>query len=148
MPGHLIRRLQQISISVFSDRMKEEGMDITALQFAVLSTLSQYENLDQATLAGIIAHDRATISDVIERLMSKGLTERHTRPTDRRSKIVTLTVKGKEVYKRILPIVNDIQTQILPGLSAEERDMFIRLAQKAVDKGNDLSRAPLVRKTN
>lgn len=148
MPGHLIRRLQQISISVFSDRMKEVGMDITAPQFAVLSTLSKHENLDQATLAGMIAHDRATIGGVIERLIAKGLTERHTSPTDRRSKIVTLTAKGQEVYERMLPIVNEMQTQILPGLSADEREMFIRLAQKAADKGNDLSRAPLVRKSS
>ena len=73
MPGHLIRRLQQISISVFTERMKALGHDLTAPQFATLAVLSQSPGIDQATLAGLIAHDRPTIGGVVERLEAKGL---------------------------------------------------------------------------
>ncbi|WP_349773890.1 hypothetical protein [Mameliella alba] len=61
MPGHLIRRLQQLSASIFAERMREAGVDLTSPQFAALAMLQEHPGIDQATLAGMIAHDRATI---------------------------------------------------------------------------------------
>ena len=37
--GHLIRRLNQISTSVFQAGMKEAGQDLTPVQFAALNAI-------------------------------------------------------------------------------------------------------------
>ena len=65
MPGHLIRRLQQIAVSVFTERVTKAGFDITPVQFAALSTIAENPGLDQASLAGLIAYDRVTIGGVV-----------------------------------------------------------------------------------
>ncbi|GAB5448448.1 MarR family winged helix-turn-helix transcriptional regulator [Gymnodinialimonas sp.] len=146
MPGHLIRRLQQISISVFSDRMRALGHDLTAPQFATLAVLARAPGIDQATMAGLIAHDRPTIGGVVERLEAKGLVTRHQNEKDRRAKVLALTEAGATLLDALLPHVREIQADILPGLSEAERAEFIRLAAKVAEAGNATARAPLITK--
>ena len=143
MPGHLIRRLQQISSSVFAQHMKNVGLDLTSPQFAALSMISEYPRIDQATLAGLIAFDRATIGGVVDRLVSKGFVERLTNPKDRRAKVLTLTKSGQATLAQLLPIVRKSQDDLLPSLTDAEKAEFLRLAAKIADAGNALSRAPL-----
>jgi len=143
MAGHLIRRLNQISTSVFQDRMKAHGWDLTSVQFAALSAVGHTPGIDQASLAGLIAYDRATIGGVVDRLETKGLVKRTISTRDRRARAVTLTPKGTCLLAQVTPVVDALQHDILVGLTDDERDTFVRLAQKATTKGNDLSRAPL-----
>ncbi|MEX3016791.1 MarR family winged helix-turn-helix transcriptional regulator [Gymnodinialimonas hymeniacidonis] len=144
MPGHLIRRLQQISISVFTDRMKALGHDLTAPQFATLAVLSNSPGIDQATLAGMIAHDRPTIGGVVERLEAKGLLTRRRNEKDRRAMILELTDAGAALLDAITPEVRALQDDILPGLTEAERTEFVRLAAEVAKVGNDAARAPMV----
>ena len=144
MPGHVIRRLQQISASVFAETMKAEGLDLTAPQYAALYMLNDHPGIDQATLAGLIAYDRPTIGGVVDRLVGKGLVTRATNPEDRRAKRLALTDAGRDLLARLSPVVAAMQDAILPGLSAAERAEFMRLATKVADAGNALSRAPLL----
>lgn len=144
MPGHLIRRMQQISASVFADHMKAAGTDLTSPQFAALRALQDNPGVDQATLAGLIAHDRPTMGGVVDRLSAKGLVERKINPADRRARIVTLTAEGAALLDRIGPLIEQVQTETLPGLTESERAEFIRLARKVAEAGNELSRAPLI----
>ena len=144
MPGHLIRRLNQIASGLFQDRMAELGFDLTPVQFGALATLRDRPDVDQATLAGLIAHDRATIGGVLDRLQAKGLIARQISPNDRRARLVRLTQAGADLLTRALPHVNALQEDILAGLSAEDRATFTRLAAQVAEAGNALSRAPLV----
>jgi len=143
MAGHLIRRLNQISVSIFSDKMSEGGFDLTPVQFATLNTLHENAGIDQATLAGLIAYDRVTIGGVIERLEQKQLLERQVSAKDRRAKVLVLSEDGKELLFKVRPIVAALQSDILQGLTEEESDEFIRLLGKAASGGNSRSRAPL-----
>lgn len=143
MPGHLIRRLQQLSASVFAANMKTHGVDLTSPQFAALAVLQENPGVDQATLAGLIAHDRVTIGGVVERLCAKGLVVRRTNQDDRRSKRLQLTQEGRELLIRLAPIVEASQDELLSGLDGDEKREFVRLAAKLAQAGNDRTRAPL-----
>lgn len=144
MAGHLIRRMNQISVSVFHDHMKNSGLSFTSVQFAALNMLESNPNIDQATLAGLIAHDRATIGNVIDRLEQLGLVNRLVSTRDRRAKVISLTQSGAKALTTLIPIVQALQNDILKGLSDAEKAEFIRLAAKIASTGNHLSRAPLV----
>ena len=144
MAGHLIRRLNQISMSVFNERMKEAGQALTSVQFAAMNAVRANPGIDQAGLAGVIAYDRATIGGVVDRLEGKGLVKRVVNERDRRARTITLTPVGEAVLNEMIPVVRDFQDEILSGLTIEERGEFLRLAAKAADAGNHLSRAPLI----
>jgi len=144
MPGHLIRRMNQISVSVFADKMAREGFDITPVQFGALSTISANPGIDQATLAGLIAYDRATIGGVVDRLEAKGFIRREVSSEDRRARVLTISEAGEKALNRLAPIVGELQDDIMSGLNSEEKKQLLELLKKAADAGNQLSRAPLV----
>jgi len=145
MPGHLIRRLQQISASIFAQHMKAIGSDLTSPQYAALVLIKENPRIDQATLAGAIAFDRATIGGVVDRLVSKGYVERTTNPKDRRARVLLLTAAGETTLAQLKPVVQKCQSSILPSLSAKEQEEFIRLAAKVAAAENANSRAPLLK---
>jgi DNA-binding MarR family transcriptional regulator len=68
MPGHLIRRLHQMSVAVFAEKIAAAGADITPVQYGALCAVRAYPGLDQATVASMIAYDRVTIGGVLDRL--------------------------------------------------------------------------------
>lgn len=143
MAGHLIRRLNQISVSVFTERMTAAGFDVTPVQFAALSCIETNPGVDQATLAGMIAYDRATIGGVIDRLESKGYVSRVVAEHDRRARSLYLTDTGAQRLKRMKPVAESLQAEILCGLSDSEKDALLGLLKKTTRAGNRLSRAPL-----
>lgn len=143
MPGHLIRRLNQVSVSLFMEETARKGFDLTPVQYAALSAIDAKPGLDQATLASHIAYDRVTIGGVVDRLVQKELVRRETNPKDRRARELYLSDKGEDALKEIRPVVWHVQTMLLECLDQDERDVFIKLLRKASDAGNELSRAPL-----
>lgn len=132
IPGHLIRRLQQQSVGVFQERMKEAGYDITSVQFAALDTLQRYPNLDQTGLARRIGYDRATIGGVVRRLLNKGLILRTPDDQDRRAFRLALSADGLALLEKLRPVVNSLQEEILPSLTSEERSVLIGLMKQAL----------------
>lgn len=135
MPGHLIRRLHQESTRIFLQRVREAGYDLTPVQFAALDALRVNPGIDQASLAGAIAKDRATVGAVVDRLEQKGLVKRAVSRRDRRAFEVVLTKKGTQTIEALLPVVERLQKEILPGLDEAEYRLFVALAAKAAPAG-------------
>ncbi|MCY0096910.1 MarR family winged helix-turn-helix transcriptional regulator [Hoeflea ulvae] len=131
MPGHLIRRLHQISTHVFMLRTREAGFDLTPVQFAALDAIGQSPGMDQARLSDAVAKDRATIGAVADRLEQKGLVSRKVNRRDKRARELSLTDEGAALLHAIRPVVERLQQEILPGLDEEEYRLFVELAAKA-----------------
>ena len=143
MPGHLARRFQQIAVAVFLAEVEKEGYDLTPVQYAALAAVSVNPGIDQVTLAGLIAYDRTTITGVVERLVQKGLVVRHESSRDRRARELMVTDVGRRALRGITPAVEAAQRIMLRGLTDGEAKELVRLLQKAIAAGNELSRAPL-----
>lgn len=140
MPGHLIRRLHQQSVSAFSQRMADAGEELTPVQYGALCSVRAYPGLDQATVASLIAYDRVTIGGVLDRLEQKGLLTRNTKKEDKRSKILFLTSRGQKLLQKLDAVVSAAQTEVLQGLSEAEQILFKSLMIKVlVARGDDLS---------
>lgn len=143
MPGHLARRFQQIAVAVFMAEVEEAGYDLTPVQYAALVAISANPGIDQATLAGLIAYDRTTITGVVDRLAQKALVSRDASSRDRRARELKITEAGEQTLRRVTPVVEQVQRIMLRGLTENESSELVRLLQKAIAAGNELSRAPL-----
>lgn len=141
MPGHLVRRLHQISVALFTEATKEFGL--TPIQYAALAVAESYPGIDQRRLANVIAFDRSTIGDVVRRLEQRGWLRREDGSEDRRTKKVYLTPTGREVLTKMDGLVLDSQVRILEPLSDGEQAILMFLLTKLVRLSNDASRAPL-----
>ncbi len=132
MAGHLIRRLHQLSTQVFMTRAREAGFDLTQVQFAAMDAIRAHPGIDQASVAALIAYDRATIGGVIDRLVAKGFVAREVSGRDRRAREVRLTAEGERQFEALLPLVRALQDEILGKLSAAERAQFLDLARRSI----------------
>lgn len=132
MAGHLIRRLHQQATLVFVQRTQAAGFELTPVQFAALDAVHTHPGTDQASVAGLIAYDRATIGGVIDRLVQKGWIHRVVSARDRRARELSLTEAGQALHAALLPVVRELQQDILLPLTDDERVVFLGLARQVV----------------
>jgi DNA-binding MarR family transcriptional regulator len=140
MPGHLIRRLHQISFALFLDQAK--AFDVTPVQYAALVAINRRPGIDQTTLCNIIAFDRTTIGGVVGRLQRKKLITRVNGAHDRRTKALHITSAGRRLIRDIEPAVQATQRLILKPLKARDRAAFKAMLKHLVHLNNAHSRAP------
>ena len=130
LPGHSIRRLQQIAVAIF---MQESGISgVTPVQFAVLQTLADQSGIDQRTLARLVSFDTSTIGGVVDRLEARGLLTRSNSSEDRRVRLLHLTPDGEALLASLTPSMQRTQERIVEPLSATERKDFMRMMQLVI----------------
>jgi MarR family transcriptional regulator, lower aerobic nicotinate degradation pathway regulator len=140
LPGHYIRRLQQIAVAIFLQECQAHG--ITPVQYAALQSIGNAPGTDQRTLARAIGLDTSTVAGVIDRLEARALVLRSASPQDRRVRLLTLTDTGRALLKAAVPAMQRAQQRILHPLPAAQRTEFMRMLKLLVDANNDMSRAP------
>ena len=141
MPGHLIRRLQQVSTAIFTDECGE--FDLTAVQYAALRAIAANPGVDATRLSALIAFDRSTIGGVLERLEAKGWLVRDSSPTDRRIKLLRISKQGTALLRLVEPAVHRVQERLLAPLAPGDRATMLRLLHEMADLHNDVTPAPL-----
>src|SRR6476646_6831603 len=98
-PGYLFRRMQQIAVAIFVEECK--AFDLTPVQYAALIAIHTHPGIDATRLSAVIAFERSTLGNVIERLESKKLIERKPSPEDKRVKLLYLTRAGAALLRDI-----------------------------------------------
>jgi len=130
MPGHLVRRMNQMAVSLFMEETSKAGFNLTPVQYAALSAIKATPALDQATLANNIAYDRVTIGGVIDRLEKKELVRREISIEDRRARKLYLTPQGETILADASPVVRRMQTKLMEELDPSEQKVFLSLLRK------------------
>src|SRR5215469_11098351 len=141
-PGHLIRRAQQIAVSMFYSTM---GYEVTPVQYAVLRILQDHAGIDQVTLARFCALDTSTAADLAVRLEERGLVRRMMPVKSKRFRLLQLTPEGTALLKKLVPLGHVLNRRLLLPLNKEEQRIFLSLLKKFVHLNNKKSRAPLDR---
>ncbi|WP_454616222.1 MarR family winged helix-turn-helix transcriptional regulator [Bradyrhizobium cenepequi] len=140
-PGYLFRRMQQIAVSIFVEECR--AFDLTPVQYASLIAIQTHPGIDATRLSAVIAFDRSTLGNVIERLQTKGLIERKPGSGDKRVKLLTITKQGAALLREIMPSVERAQARMLQPLKPSDRKTLMALLAQLVDLNNEASRVPL-----
>lgn len=141
-PGHLIRRAQQIAVSMFHSAM---GHGVTPVQYCVLRVLQNHPGIDQVTLARFCALDTSTAADLAVRLEERGLVRRMMPMKSKRFRWLHLTPEGNALVKKLVPSSRLLARRLLRALNTDEQEVFMDLLRKFVHLNNEESRAPLDR---
>jgi len=140
-PGYLFRRMQQIAVAIFVEECK--AYDLTPVQYAALVAIQAHPGIDATRLSAVIAFDRSTLGNVIERLEAKQHIERKPSREDRRVKLLYLTRAGVALLSDIMPSVDRAQARMLQPLKPDDRRTLMALLTQLVDLNNEASRVPL-----
>lgn len=130
-PGFLIRRLQQVAVSIFIQTLYEYG--ITPIQYTILRVVQRHPETDQASLAALSYLDTSTVMDVLRRLEMRKLISRSIDPQDRRKRRVSLTAQGRSLLDEVEPQVNRSRARLLSPLTATEKDRFLATIRKILE---------------
>ncbi len=131
-PGHLIRRAHQISTALFTEECGQ--FDMTQVQYAALTAIQLNPDVDATRLSALIAFDRSTIGDVLERLETKGWIIRGPSRTDRRIKLVQISPAGAALLETVEAAVMRVQDRLLAPLAPQDRATMMRLLNELADR--------------
>ncbi len=140
LPGHAIRRLQQIAVAVFLQETEPFGL--TPVQYGALASVVRSPGVDQRTLAATLGLDTSTTGGVIDRLEARGLLTRNPSEQDRRVRLLTPTAQGLTLVADIEPAMLRAQERMLETPSPGDRGEIMRMLKVLVTANNELSRAP------
>jgi len=125
--GYLLTKLGQATTARFAERLNELG--IRPKHFGILfavDTMPAGPQADFADALGLVPSAIVTMVDDLERL---GAVVRTVDPLSRRRRIVELTDRGRELLRDATRIGNEVDQELLAGLSAHERETLQRILE-------------------
>ena len=100
---------------------------LTIPQWRVVAVLARSPGLAAATVAERTAMDKVAVSRAVAGLTRSGRVRRVQAVADRRRSVLTLTARGRAVYRQIVPLALAYERRLLGELSPAEQAQFDRL---------------------
>jgi MarR family 2-MHQ and catechol resistance regulon transcriptional repressor len=107
-----------------------ERLGLTAGQFDVIATLGDTPGMCCRELSERTLVTKGTLTGVLDRLTKKGLIEGVSDPADRRIRIIRLTDKGHDTFRRVFPEHVSHLKPFFDRLTSEETETLRRLLLK------------------
>ena len=117
-----LAKAYQSGIRFWKDKLA--AFNITAVQSQVLAFLGEEDRISSTTLGQRIQLDSATLTGILDRLVTAGLVERKQHPDDRRAILVCLTEKGRQTAQRLRSRLEDANREFLNTLGEDEQVAF------------------------
>jgi DNA-binding MarR family transcriptional regulator len=117
--SYIVARLERAVRRAINERVSV--YDLTVLQYTTLSVLGRRGELSNAQLARRAYMSPQAMGEVIEALELKGLVRRRQHPDHRRVYPAALTPKGRKVLAACEKLIDDMEAEMLSGLSANGR---------------------------
>lgn len=119
-PGFIIHLLDTQMKAALQRAFQSKGLDLTPEQWGLLNRLWETEGIHQSILAERTGKDRHNITRILNLLEKKGLTRRVPDPDDRRRYKIYLTEPGRELKRKLPPIVIELLEKCLEGLTQKD----------------------------
>lgn len=118
--------------NALNQRFRDSGLPVTLEQWAIINLLSVEEGLTQNQLAQFEGKDHTSISRLIDQLIKKEFVKRVPDAKDRRTNLIYLTDKGRELQDESAEYVRLHNRRAFKGLTDEEINQAISLFDKII----------------
>jgi DNA-binding MarR family transcriptional regulator len=108
-----------------------QSIGLTPPLFAVLNYLQAHDGAIQQQIGSAMGIDPSTMVSLVDQLEGAGLANRRPHPQDRRAREVLITQKGRQTLTRARELAEEVEGDVLQGLSAGERRQLVMLLRKA-----------------
>jgi DNA-binding MarR family transcriptional regulator len=117
-----IQRAARALARRFDEALRPLGL--TNGQFSLLMSLNRPEPPDMGSVASLLAMDRTTLTAALKPLKRRGLVEVTPDPSDRRSRRMGLTLKGRALLAKAAPVWQSTNLEVEALLVAGDPDPF------------------------
>ena len=121
-------------------RNKLKSLSITPVQYTVLRCLieSGEEGLNQTELAGVIFSNKNNTSSILRRMEKSGYISRAQARYDQRENIISVTPKGKSLFKSAQKYAYEVRGEAFSFLTPKDEISFCSSLQKINSKLKEL----------
>lgn len=121
--GFLLSQLGFETARRFGQLMAE--VDLEPRQFALMRAIDAYAGQSQNAIGGWLRIPASSMVGVVDHLEARGLVERQPHPSDRRSRTLHITARGREILARATQLAMGLEQTICRGLTPEERQVLL-----------------------
>lgn len=118
----LVHRVGQIGTERFA---REYQGELTPRQLAVLRAVAAKDGASQTDIVVATGVDRSTTSDIVKRLVRRGLLRRRRSRKDARAYVVELTPDGQIAMDAAMPMLSRVEACLLETLPEDQRGPFL-----------------------
>lgn len=119
---HAVEALRRLVRLLHDSARKAQGRTgISGAQLFVLRVLADHPGLSINDLAERTMTHQSSVSVVVSRLLVRGLVARHASPADRRRQLVTLTARGRALYRTSPAVAQERVVEAVRKLSPARR---------------------------
>lgn len=118
--GYLVGRLSRAIIKRLSKKFQNAGMDISYEQWSILVHLYRRDGQTQQALARTAVKDKAAVTRLLNGLEKKNIVLRIPDQNDKRSNLVYLTNKAKELRPHLVGFVEEMLQEAEQGIDPGE----------------------------
>lgn len=141
-PMGVVGRIQRTS-RLLDLRLRDHfaAHDLQFWEFDVLATLRRAGHRQGLSAGDLVDHSMVTsgaITNRIDRLVAKNLVTRETDPASRRSVLINLTDRGRELIDDLVADHVDNEERLLAALSRSEQQHLTRLLRKLLTDLGDV----------
>lgn len=133
-PGRLLHDAHMRMSAGLVHALRSEGHDLTTEGWAVLSLLSESDELSQLEICERVGKDRHHTSRLIDGLEQQGLVVRKPIADDRRVKVVFMTEKGRDTRRKLLHLVGAYLEFVFDGVSHQDYSAYIRVLEHILSR--------------
>jgi DNA-binding MarR family transcriptional regulator len=131
--GFLVTTIHHLGRRVFSQLIKERGLDIGPGQGRILFALLQQDGVPINELIKKTLLRKSTLSELLDNLENAGLVKRVQSEEDRRKVLIELTKKTKQMLNVYIEVSVEMTKIFYKGFQHEEIDQFESFLQRVLD---------------
>lgn len=130
---HLLGQTVRIYKNKLFTKFKENDIEITFEQFAILNLLYSSKDFTQQDLANQMQKNKSIILRQINSLLDKNYVERTRDDKDKRKKTLILTEKGISTLNQTRQLGNKVLDELFLGISENELLIFRNVLEKLME---------------
>jgi DNA-binding MarR family transcriptional regulator len=105
-------------------RFYGQQFKLSAPEWRTMAVLGQQGAMSANAVITHTTMDKVRVSRAVAKLLKAGFITRDSDPGDRRRAILNLTPAGSEIYRQIVPLVQEVESEIVAELSGDERNVL------------------------
>ena len=109
-----------------SPRWKAE-FGLTVIGWRVMAVIGRFEPISATQVAARTSTDAFFVARAIEKLVEQGYVQKGVDHEDRRRLRLSLTTAGRKVHRQVEDMINQVEADLLAGISADEATTFFRV---------------------
>lgn len=123
--NYLLRRAHSRADQLFNEMMSELG--VTPRQAALLYGVEHHSGGSISKLTQLTGMDRGTLSEMVPRLVRRGLITQSRAESDGRAMALALTAQGREVVRQLHEHTPVLEAKVLSTLPPEYHELFTKM---------------------